>query len=327
MLDLITFGHTTTDVFLKISDAEVLCNINHGNCRLCFDYADKVPVDSFNREVGGNAPNAACGSARLGLSVSIITSIGKDANGDFVLKRLKEEGVTLLKDVSRDNYSTDYSTIINFKGERTILAYHEKRKYTFPQNLEPAHFGYLSSMGEDFAGFNRSFLEWAKRSGAKIAFNPGMYELKAGKESIRDILQGSFVLILNREEAENLLFSGSIRFGSSVKELLSGLHKLGPRNVVITDGRDGAYYYNGVEYLKIGIFPGRRVEMTGAGDSFSSGVLSALLLGENFKSALRWGAANSASVIQHVGSIAGLLSRSRMNEILRRSEGMVARSF
>ncbi|MBU1017061.1 MAG: carbohydrate kinase family protein [Patescibacteria group bacterium] len=317
MLDLLTFGHTTTDVFLEISEAVVKCDVNHRNCQICLDYAEKIPVKSFHRTIGGNAPNTAVGVSRLGLSVGIVSNIGKDANGDFVLEVLRKEKIKDLKYIKRDGFGTDYSTIINFKGERTILAFHEKRKYVFPSNTVSAKWGYLSSMGEDFEKFNEKFLDWAKKCNVKIGFNPGIYELKAGVSKIKNVLSVCELLIVNKEEAESLVLSGSITLNKDIKELLTGLFSLGPKIVVITDGKNGAYAYDGAEFLKRSVFPGTRVEMTGAGDSFSSGLLSALIYGKSVKTALRWGSANSSSVIQKVGAIEGLLTEWQMYKVLR----------
>ncbi|MFH1566082.1 MAG: carbohydrate kinase family protein [bacterium] len=317
MLDLITFGHTTTDVFLEVPEAVVKCDLNHRNCQICLDYAEKIQVKSFHRTVGGNAPNTAVGVSRLGLLVGVVSRIGKDANGDFALEILKKENIKDLKYIVRDNFLTDYSTIINFKGERTILAFHEKRKYVFPKNVVSAKWGYLSSMGEDFEKFNEKFLNWAKNCGVKIGFNPGMYELKGGISKIRNVLKVSEILVVNKEEAESLVLRGSIAIGTDIKELLVKLFELGPKIIVITDGRNGAYAYNGKTFFRMETFPGVRVEMTGAGDSFSAGLLSALIYGKDIKEALRWGAINSSSVIQKVGAIEGLLTEWEMYKKLR----------
>jgi len=177
--------------------------------------------------------------------------------------------------------------------------------------------------GEDFIEFNSKFLSWAKEGGVKIAFNPGMYELKAGIGQIKNILENTDLIIVNKEEAESLVFEGSIRVEENVKKLLNGLFKLGPNNVVITNGKEGAYLFDGKEYLYMKTFPGNRIEMTGAGDSFSSGLLSALIYGKDIGEGLRWGAANSASVIQKVGAIERLLTKEQMEKTLQDNKSVV----
>jgi len=144
---------------------------------------------------------------------------------------------------------------------------------------------------------------------------------------IKSILEASKLLVVNKEEAESLVLKGTIAVGANIKDLLMILSKLGPAIVVITDGRNGAFAYDGKEFLKMGIFPGERVEMTGAGDSFSAGVLSALVYGKDIKEALRWGAVNSASVIQKVGAIDGLLTEWQMYNALKEREARENGSF
>ena len=39
-LDLLTIGDTGIDEFLKVDDANVVCNVNQDDCQICFDYAE-----------------------------------------------------------------------------------------------------------------------------------------------------------------------------------------------------------------------------------------------------------------------------------------------
>src|SRR5213080_2168263 len=50
-------------------------------------------VKHFSRHLGGSSANIAVGLARLGLSVGIISSVGKDALADFLLGFLRNEGI------------------------------------------------------------------------------------------------------------------------------------------------------------------------------------------------------------------------------------------
>jgi sugar/nucleoside kinase (ribokinase family) len=52
--------------------------------------------------------------------------------------------------------------------------------------------------------------------------------------------------------------------------------------------------------------------VTGAGDAFASGFLSAYILKKPIREAMKWGIANSASVIGEIGAQTGLLHRERM---------------
>ena len=92
-------------------------------------------------------------------------------------------------------------------------------------------------------------------------------------------------------------------------ELLKSLHSLGAKIVVITNGIKGSFAYDGERYYESGIYPGRTIETTGAGDSFASAFITAIIEGENILSALRWGAVNASSVVEQVGAQKGLLSK------------------
>ena len=87
---------------------------------------------------------------------------------------------------------------------------------------------------------------------------------------------------------------------------------------MITDGKNGAYEFGGHELRFCPIFPGEPVEATGAGDSFATGYLGALMLKKPCAEGLRWGAVNSASVVQFVGPQKGLLSAKEIQKRLKK---------
>ncbi|MFC1612224.1 carbohydrate kinase family protein, partial [Patescibacteria group bacterium] len=103
-----------------------------------------------------------------------------------------------------------------------------------------------------------------------------------------------------------------------VKQLLKKLCALGPKTVIITDGSKGAYASDCKIHYKMGVFPIKIVEMTGAGDAFATGIIAALHYGKTIDEALRWGTANSTSVISSIGPQEGLLGQDGIQKILRK---------
>ena len=73
--DVITYGRSSIDLY----------SANIG--------ADFVDIQSFNAYVGGSPLNMAVGTKRLGLRSALITGIGQDQVGDFLLNFLNKEGV------------------------------------------------------------------------------------------------------------------------------------------------------------------------------------------------------------------------------------------
>ena len=97
------------------------------------------------------------------------------------------------------------------------------------------------------------------------------------------------------------------------------MYELGPKIVVLTDGIRGSYAYDGMEFLFMPIYPDPKppYERTGAGDAFSSTVVSAIILGKTLSEALAWGSINAMSVVQEIGAQRGLLSREKIEEYLK----------
>ena len=329
-MDIITIGHSTLDYFLRLDEAVLTCDIDRNKRLLCLEYADKIPVTSWVEAVGGNAANSAIGLARLGLKAAVITSIGDDKEGQMIVRALGSNGVNTDWVEIEKGGTTDESVILNYQGERTILAYHLPREYHLPRNpplADGTNWVYLTSLNEKFGVLHQELLKWLEiHPEIKLAYNPGMHELKAGIDKNQEILQNCEVLILNKEEAFEFLNNLTIQQfnNDKIKDILRGLRKIGSKIVIVTDGKNGTYSFDGKEFLFCDIFPAERVEMTGAGDSFSAGFLAGLISGKNIAEAMRWGNANSASVIQKIGSQAGLLIRKELDIILEENKNVRA---
>ncbi|MFZ5933216.1 MAG: carbohydrate kinase family protein [Patescibacteria group bacterium] len=321
-LDLLSVGDASIDVFMTPTESETLCQINTKECYIAFSYGEKIPVRNLEFSVGGNAANNAVGTSRLGVKTGIVLTLGDDSIGNMIVEKLKAEGVNMTFVIQQPAASSNYSTIINYSGERTIFTYHAPRSYEFPVALPATPWVYLTSMGESYRPFYNHFVEWLKKNPAiKLAFNPGSWQLKAGYGGIADVLSLSYLIFVNREEAEEL--TGLKESAGKEKELLMALSKLGPKVCVITDGDNGSYIYdagvtNGARFVRAEILPVDAYERTGAGDAFGSGCLTALIKGKSLEEALVWGTVNSASVIGYVGPQKGLIKESEMQEWIDR---------
>lgn len=315
MYDIIAIGDSTVDIFLEIDEATVLCDMDRESCRLCISYADKIAVKKMTRvNAVGNAANHAVGVSRLGLGAGLATIVGNDSAGAEIIETLKKEDVDT-KFVSVDKKrGTNYSTVLNYKGERTILVYHEHRDYEW-QKLPKSQWIYFTSMGEGHESMYADVVRHVRDSKVKFAFNPGTFQLKLGVRALGPILQMCDVLFLNKEEARRLL-GGDEKSNNHIPEILERLHDLGPKITVITDGQKGSYAFDGKEKYYLDIFEAPVVERTGCGDAFGSGFTAALAYGHDVKEAMRWGNVNAAGVIQFIGAQEGLRTKKEIVETL-----------
>ena len=206
--DLISIGDSSIDEFMRADDASVVCDIDHKNCKICFDYADKIPIESFNATLAGNAPNVVTACKLLGLESTIYTELGDDSNGEKFITEFNKLGIDTSFCVRNVNRPTNVHAIIVFKGERTIFSYHERFEYTIKEWEAPTWI-YYSSLPENFESFQSELVKYLKENGnVLLAFNPGTYHLKAGLEKIKNILELTDVLfefLLNSQKVHRLV--------------------------------------------------------------------------------------------------------------------------
>ncbi len=323
--DMLSLGPARMDCFVTLPDEDIaeVCSIDKKKCVIELGFGDKIPVRAMEFAVGGNTANNAVGLRRLGLRTAMAGTMGADWVDQRAIDVLKQESVDMTH-IVQESGKFGFGAIINYQGERTILSYYPESgaDYTLQGRNLDASWIYLTTVGKTFEAFYKDAVLWAKEHGAKIGFNPGSRQLRAGVEALIYVLEITEVLFVNREEAEVLLQMPS---RTDVKLMLAELKKLGPRVVVITDGPAGACSFDGQEYLYMDVIKSAPVvERTGAGDAFGSGFLAAYMQGKSVREALLWGMCNSGSVLGYVGPQKGLLTSEQMNSWVEKNRDLAA---
>lgn len=316
--DFLAIGDTVTDAFIRLKEASVHCTIDRERCEICMRFADKIPYESVTVVPAvGNSANAAVAATRLGLSSALISNVGDDYFGKECLDALQAEKVSTDFVAVHPGQKTNYHYVLWYEDDRTILIKHEEYAYSIPQISDPKWI-YLSSLGEHSLSFHEVLVRYLEsHPDIQLAFQPGTYQIKFGKEALAGIYRRASITICNTEEARHILGIEE----PDVKKLLSKFAELGPKLVVITDGVKGAYAYDGHDMWFMPPYPDPKppLERTGAGDAFSSTVVSCLALGKSLEDALRWAPVNSMSVVQQIGARAGLLSASEIEDWLKKA--------
>jgi fructokinase len=300
------------------------------HCLLCLNYADKVPITHASQSIGGDAANVAVGCKKLGLKTAVVSELGDDVNGKIIKDGLKKAGVDTSMVKTLKKQETRYSVVLNYKAERTILSYHVERNYSLPK-LPPADWIYYTSLGANFEKLQDNLVKYlSKHPQTKLAMNPGSYQIKNGLNKIKQILPKTDILFLNREEAERIVLSlrgtptyvgvtkQSRRPNNKIAQLLQSICRLGPKTVVITDSYNGSYATDGKTNWFMPIYDVKAVGKTGAGDAYSSAFLSAIAMKKDIPTAMQWGTANSASVIQQIGAQKGLLDKAGVEKMIKK---------
>ena len=313
--DFVAIGDVVTDAFIRLEDPSAHIDINHDVREICMRFADKIPYSEVYVIPGvGNSPNAAVSAARLGLSSASVSNVGDDAYGRECIDVLKKEKVSTDFIKSHQGEKTNYHYVLWYENDRTILVKHHEYDYSLP-NIGNPKWIYLSSLGQNSLQFHHAIKEYlTKHKSIKLAFQPGTFQIKLGKEKLADLYKLSEIFFCNKEEAQRILVTKE----EDIKKLLKSMHDLGPKIIVITDGPKGAYTFNGESSWFMRSYPDPKppLERTGAGDSFSSAFTVALGLGLDIPKALRLAPINSMSVVQYVGAREGLLTMPQLEKYL-----------
>lgn len=320
--DVMSVGDIVTDAFIKLKDEHAFSyKDEHGTNILAMELGSKLPFDHVEvKESVGNAPNAAVSFARLGLNSGLVSNVGGDTAGRDMITHLHKEKVdTRFVRVNPDKMS-NYHYVLWYKEERTILIKHEEYDYHWPQfrDKEIPKWVYFSSISENAIDMHDDMAEWFEQHpGTHLAFQPGTFQIAAGKERLARLYRETDIVLMNREEAVQVT-GGNY---DDLHDLINKLHELGPQVVCVTDGPAGAYASDGQNRLKMPAYPDPAppYERTGAGDAFSSAFVAAIIKGANIEAALQWAPINSMNVVQHVGAQEGLLSEKEMNDFLHKA--------
>jgi len=316
-MDFVAIGDTVVDDFIRLKDAQVHCKIDNEDCEICMRFGDKVPFESSTIVYGvGNSANAAVCAARLGLTSGMVTNIGKDRYGDEIIANFGREGVDSSSVRQHEGAPTNYHYVLWYGDERTILVNHHAYNYQFPTDLPEPKMIYLSSLAESAEKYHDEIADYLEaHPNVFFVFQPGTFQIKLGAERLKRLYQRSNLFVVNKEEAQRIL--GLPDTADDVSPLMKGLHGLGPRVVVVSDDRNGAYALeNGTEiHMPMYKDPKPPIDRTGAGDSFTTTTAIYYHNGTPLKEAMLRGMINAAHVVQEIGAQRGLLKKEVLEEI------------
>ncbi|HEY4496980.1 MAG TPA: carbohydrate kinase family protein [Candidatus Paceibacterota bacterium] len=324
MHDIITIGSTTYDSYYRINFKTTPWKTPTGKAYI-IPTGEKFGIEDAYATLGGNAANAAVTFARHGFKTAVMARIGFDAEGEEIKKRLKKERIeTKFIKHSLKAY-TARSVLLLQKGERTILSYHGAINEFSLKDIDfknlKAKWIYVSLPGDSYTIFSKLVREASKR-GIRIAVNPSFKHLSEGKKKLLQDLKYVSVLFVNDGEASELTgipFKQRERMLKKLTSLINGIAviTLGPEGVIASDGR---------RIYSAGIFKEKMLaDRTGAGDSFGSGMVAALMDGgdkklfdsRNIERAIRFATANSTSNVEHIGATEGVLTKNEFDKSSR----------
>ncbi|MBN2142078.1 carbohydrate kinase family protein [Candidatus Woesearchaeota archaeon] len=306
MYDVITVGSNTLDIFAHTEKSQVI-DIRTSDKRtefISYPVGEKILVTRMLHNFGGNGANAAAAFAKMKLKTGYVGKVGRDTTGEQILSSFKrnkvsflgakgaESGTSIILDAMEED-----RTILTFKGCNNDLE--DKDLWIGRLN---ARWYYVSSMMGASLKTMQKIVWHAKEKKRKIAFNPSQTIIDHEKEAALSILRMSHVLVLNKEEAEELIGE------STVDENLQKIVSMGPEYAVITDGKNGATAFHDGTFYHVDAHSGIKiVETTGAGDAFAATFTAGLIIKKPVSFALKMAINQAENVIQTHGAQNGLM--------------------
>lgn len=301
MPDVITIGSALVDIFVSSPDFQL--RENDGNVLVCQRFGEKLELDSLVIETGGAGTNTAVGFQRLGFRVGVVAELGMDAFSDVVVNDLVKNQVETTWLVKERKEQTGGSVIlVSQEGGRTVLVHRGAASLLGVEDmpdkaLASARWLHISSIGGQMPTLQHIFKR-AQQSSVGVSWNPGSPELRwVAEHGLSELSLKCDVLMVNKEEWQ------------MIAAHQTQLQRIVPE-IVVTDGKQGGQVLlAGKEPQKYEAPSVNSVDDTGAGDAFATAYVGARLLERPVSTAIEWGVANSASVVQKVGAKPGLLSR------------------
>ncbi len=269
-------------------------------------------ITSFAALVGGCPTNISVGTRRLGLKSALLTGIGNDRVGDFILHFLNKEGVetkfiptkngrrtsaVLLGIVPPDQFPLIYYRDNNADIELTI-------DDVLASPVEDCRLLLISGTGlskEPSRSATQYAAEVAHKAGATVVldidYRPDQWhDARAFGMTTRVTLPLADIAIGTEDEILNA--TGATSADEAVDILLKGVRQA----VVFKRGGDGSTVYTtSGERFDAPPFKIEVLNVLGAGDAFASGFIYGFLQGWGWAKAARMGNANGAIVVTRQG--------------------------
>jgi sugar/nucleoside kinase (ribokinase family) len=241
--------------------------------------------NTFKRFAGGAPANFAVGVRQLGLSSGVITKMGNDFFGRFLLKTLKNKNV----EISQVRLTSEYKTALAFVGLdedknpsfsfyrspcADIMLTPEEISEEYIKSAKLLMCGTVSMADEPARSAIFKAIDYAKKHDLQVACDPNLrddlWHFKDPREHIFRVLKDTDIFLPSISEVEFIT-------GEKGEKAFESILDLGPSILAITHGSEGSTLLTKDEEFFAPSYKVDVVDTIGAGDAFAAGLVIGLL--------------------------------------------------
>ena len=289
-----------------------------------------VDIQSFAAYVGGSPTNISVGARRLGLNSALLTGLGEDPVGDFILHFLQNEGVETKFSPRKPGHRTSAVVLGIEPPDKFPLVYYRDNCADIELTIDDVLAAPVAeSQVFQFAGTNLSrepsrsatmfAAQLAQQSGTEVIFDVDFrpdqwHDPRAFGVVVRSVMPLVDVVIGTEDElnASALVDAAQLslthsqisdaRVSGDVRAAIDAILALGPKAVIEKIGAQGArIHLASGERIEAPGYPVEVQNILGAGDAFGAGFLYGYIQGWDWRRAARLGNACGAIVVTQHG--------------------------
>ena len=287
-------------------------------------------ISGFNAFVGGSPLNISVGCSRLGLKSTLLTAVGKDKVGEFILNFLNKENVNTEFIPTKENARSSAVLLgIEPPDKFPLVFYRDNAADTLinaddVNNANIANHKVLLVNGtalnkEPSRGSTIHAIETAKKNSVKVImdldFRADQWkDYRSFGHVVRSIMSKIDITIGTEEEVLASMLKDSSQvtikhqqisspeIRGDLNKSIEGLIKLGTGVLIVKRGKDGASYFDkNFKRRDVKGFPVKILNVLGAGDAFASGFIYGLIQKWSIEKSIKMGNACGSHVVTKEG--------------------------
>ncbi|MFD1362448.1 5-dehydro-2-deoxygluconokinase [Lentibacillus salinarum] len=291
---------------------------------------------TFSKYVGGSPANIAIGSSKLGLKAGFIGKLSDDQHGNFIRQYMADAGIDTSNMVTdKEGHKTGLTfTEIKSPEECSILMYREKVAdlYLSPDEVDEDYVKQAKILLVSGTALAQSpsreavikAVELARKHDVKVIFELDYRPYTWGSKEETAVYYGliaeqSDVVIGTRDEYDMM---ENLEAGEGENEdTINHLFKHQPNLIVIKHGVSGSYAFTkDGEAYRGHAYKTKVLKTFGAGDSYASAFLYALINGKDIDTALKFGSASAAIVVSKHSSSEAMPTVEEIEQLISEKE-------